>query len=93
MPHVCIQGLGTRHAEKNAAQDQETGVPVRKQKRDAVRRVEGQQYRGVLNDPSHAQRSNRQKPNRHNRAKYFPYAGGTKRLKKKQRQQHCHRQG
>jgi hypothetical protein len=74
MPHVCIQGLGTGHAEKNAAQDQKTGVPVRKQKRDAVRRVEGQQYRRVLNDPPHAQRSNRQKPNRHDRAKYFPYA-------------------
>ena len=89
--HIRIEGLGARHGQEHAAQDDEAQEPVVGQKDSTVVRRQCPEDREVVKDVINAQRGQRQEPQRCDRPEVAGHAGRAPRLHQKQRNQNSRR--
>ncbi|MNE22613.1 hypothetical protein D3C80_1158300 [compost metagenome] len=80
MAHVRIEGLGPRHGQEDAAEDDEAEETVLEQQLNPVNRRQGAQDRQVVEDMGQTQDAQAEKPDGGDGTEELGQAGGAARL-------------
>ncbi|MNJ32764.1 hypothetical protein D3C77_274380 [compost metagenome] len=93
MTHVRIEGLGPRHGQEDAAQDDEAEEAVLEKQLNSIVRRQGAQDGDVVEDMHDAQQAQAQEPAQGDRAEKPRQPGRAPRLHHEQGDQYARRQG
>ena len=83
MPHISVKCFGSRHAEKNATENEKARIAVREEVTETIKRIQGGKHGRMMDYTHDAQHGDRQKPEAHNRPEGFANPSGALGLNRK----------